>query len=394
MKTEHFMVKVIDNITNLMLVFLPFSMIANYLNGRISFAILYLFIFVATLKHRSCYHKEKDVHKATEQILIILFGLFFAFFIIGQQSSFDVLWILVIPIIALMTATLVRLKVWLYRVNAGVIFFLLGSYFFPEYIKYDSFALWSLLWATIFVSYMVYSYKKVQEKLENQIASYQHSLEDKIKQGIEEIELLNEDLNATQIEILQRLGTLGEYRSKETGAHVKRVGLYTKSLALLAGVDEAEAELFERAAPLHDIGKVGIEDAILHKPAKLTEAEYEVMKNHASIGEKILSGSNKPLIQIAAEIAGGHHEKYDGSGYPRSLVGKEIPLCARIVAIADVFDALYSSRVYKKSWSIEAIIKHFRVESGRHFDPKLCKLFLQNIDEFVAIYEENSYEKE
>lgn len=389
MKTEHFMAKVIDNITNLMLVFLPFSMIANYLNGRISFAILYLFVFVATLKHRSCYHKEKDVHKAAEQILIILFGLFFAFFIIGQQSSFDVLWILVIPIIALMTATLVRLKVWLYRVNAGVIFFLLGSYFFPEYIKYDSFALWSLLWATIFVSYMVYSYKKVQEKLENKIASYQHSLEDKIKQGIKEIELLNEDLNATQIEILQRLGTLGEYRSKETGAHVKRVGIYTKNLALLAGVDESEAELFERAAPLHDIGKVGIEDAILNKPAKLTEAEYEGMKHHASIGEKILSGSNKPLIQIAAEIAGGHHEKYNGEGYPRKLIGEDIPLSARIVAIADVFDALYSSRVYKEGWELKEVIEYFKSQRALHFDPLLCDLFVENIDEFVAIYDQN-----
>jgi HD superfamily phosphodiesterase len=389
MKTEHFMAKVIENITNLMLLFLPMSMLANYFNGRLSFAILYFFIFLATLKHYSCYRKEKDVHKAAEQILVILFGLFFTFFLIGEQSSFDVLWILVLPVIAVMTASRERLKIWLYRLNAGVAFFLLSSYFFSDYVRYDSFALWSLLWATIFVSYMSYNYKKIQERLEEEIASYQHSLEDKIKAAIGEIELLNEDLNATQIEILQRLGTLGEYRSKETGTHVKRVGLYTKHLALLCGVSEVNAELYERAAPLHDIGKVGIEDAILNKPAKLTEEEYERMKEHAAIGENILSGSTKPLIQIAAEIAGGHHEKYDGSGYPRKLKGNEIPLSARIVAIADVFDALYSARVYKKGWSIEDIREHFQTQSVLHFDPLLCRLFLENIEDFITIYETN-----
>jgi hypothetical protein len=389
MKTEHFMAKVIENITNLMLLFLPLSMLANYFNGRLSFAILYFFIFLATLKHYSCYRKEKDVHKAAEQILVILFGLFFSFFIIGEQSSFDVLWILVLPVIAVMTATRERLKIWLYRLNAGVALFLISSYFFSDYVRYDSFALWSLLWATIFVSYMAYNYKNIQERLEEEIASYQHSLEDKITVAISEIKLLNEDLNATQIEILQRLGTLGEYRSKETGAHVKRVGLYTKHLALLFGVSEANAELYERAAPLHDIGKVGIEDAILNKPAKLTDQEYERMKEHAMIGEKTLSGSSKPLIQIAAEIAGGHHEKYDGSGYPRKLRGNEIPLSARIVTIADVFDALYSARVYKKSWSIEDIKEHFKTQSGLHFDPDLSELFVENIDSFIEIYHQN-----
>lgn len=389
MKTAQFLDKVIMNITTLMLIFLPLSMVANYLNGRISFSILYLFIFLATLKHYSCYTKERDTGKAAEQILVILFGLFFTFFIIGEQNSFDVLWILVLPIVAVMTATLERLKIWLYRLNGGLILFLAASYFFPEYIRYEPFALWSVLWAAIFVSYMAYNYKKIQENLEEKIASYQHSLEDKIKVAVGEIELLNEDLNATQIEILQRLGTLGEYRSKETGAHVKRVGLYTKHLAILAGVEEDEAKLYERAAPLHDIGKVGIEDAILHKPAKLTEDEYEVMKNHAMIGENILSGSKKALIQVAAQIAGGHHEKYDGSGYPRKLQGEEIPLSARIVAIADVFDALYSARVYKKGWDIEAILEHFQTQSALHFDPILTKIFIENIGVFVSIYEDN-----
>ncbi len=389
MRTEQHNIKIINTITNLMLLFLPLSMFANYFNSRESFAILYFFIFLATLKHFFCFKKEQDVDKASEQILVILFGIFFAFFLIGEQKSFDVLWILSIPLVAVMTASLQRIKIWLFRTVFLVIVMIGGAYFFPHYICYEVFSLSSLLWALIFISYMAYSYKSIQVQLEGKILSYQHSLEDKIADAVQEIELLNHNINETQIEILERLGTLGEYRSKETGAHVKRVGLYTKELALFAGVDEEEATLFKRAAPLHDIGKVGIEDSILNKPAKLTADEYKVMKGHAAIGEKILSGSDKPLIKIAAEIAGGHHEKFDGSGYPRALVGENIPLSARIVSIADVFDALYSSRVYKKAWNIQDIVNHFENEKAMHFDPELTTLFLNNIEIFILIYNEN-----
>jgi len=389
MKAEYYNTKIIYTITTLMLLFLPLSILANYLNGRDSFVILYFFIFLATLKHYFCFKNEENTAQASEQILVILYGLFFAFFLIGEQKTFDVLWILSIPFIAVMTSSLDRLKTWLYRTVALLVVMIVLSYIYPEYIRYEVFPLFSLLWALIFVSYMAYSYKSIQVKLEQQINSYQTSLEDKIEEAVEEIELLNHNINETQKEILVRLGTLGEYRSKETGAHVKRVGLYTKELALLAEVDEDSALLFKRAAPLHDIGKVGIEDAILNKPGKLTAEEYEVMKEHALIGERILSGSDKPLIQIAAEIAGGHHEKYDGSGYPRGLKAEEIPLSARIVAIADVFDALYSSRVYKAAWSKEDIIEFFQSETGKHFDPKLTTLLLENIDSFITIYNEN-----
>ena len=390
MKTEDENTKIINTITVLMLLFLPLSMIANYLNARESFAILYFFLFFATLKHYFCFKQEKDTAKASEQILVILFGLFFAFFLIGEQKSFDILWGLSIPLVAVMTSSSARLKVWLYRTVALVIVMIGGTYLFPQYIRYDLFALFSLLWALIFISYMAYSYKSIQEKLEKKIFTYQHSLEDKVQEAVKEIAMLNKNLNETQIENLERLGTLGEYLSTETGEHVKRVGLYTKKLALLAGVDEEEAMLFKRAAPLHDIGKVGIPDAILNKPGKLTEEEYITMQEHALIGEKILSGSDKPLIQVAAQIAGGHHEKYDGRGYPRALEGEQIPLSARIVAIADVFDALYSSRVYKKAWSIEEIVLFFKEESSKHFDPKLASLFLDNIDDFIAIYNKHS----
>jgi HD-GYP domain-containing protein (c-di-GMP phosphodiesterase class II) len=389
MKTNLYKQKIIQTITAAMLFFLPLSMSVNYFSGRLSFAILYFFIFLATIKHYFCFKAEKNSAQASEQILVILFGLFFAFFFLGEQKSFDVLWVLSLPLVALMSASLQRLKIWLIRTILLVVAMIGVNYFYPTYVRFEFFSLVSLLWALLFISYMAYSYKSVQDTLEAKIASYQHSLEDKIQNAIKEIQLLNDNLNETQIEILERLGTLGEYRSKETGAHVRRVGLYSKHLASLAGLSENDAALYEKAAPLHDIGKVGIEDSILNKPAKLTPDEYEVMKNHAKIGEDILKGSDKKLIQIASQIAGGHHEKYDGSGYPRALCGQDIPLSARIVAIADVFDALYSSRVYKKSWSQEEIISYFEEQSSLHFDPLLARLFLDNFESFVRIYHEN-----
>lgn len=389
MKTEAYHKKIISTITTLMLLFVPLSMVANFINGRESFAILYLFIFFATLVHYYCFKRHRDSSEASEQILLILFGLSVAFFFIGEQSSFDVLWVLALPIVAVMSASLERLKIWLYRTLALVAFMIAGAYFFPAIIAYEPFALFSLLWALIFLSYLAYNYKEIQLRLEKKIASYQHSLEERIEAAIEEIKELNQNLQETQIEIVERLGTLGEYRSQETGAHVRRVGLYTKELALLAGVDEERATLFKRASPLHDIGKVGIPDAILNKPAKLTPDEFKIMQEHALIGERILDGSHKPLIQIASQIAGGHHEKYDGSGYPRALKAEEIPLSARIVAIADVFDALYSVRAYKESWRIEDIVDLFEYEKGKHFDPKLVELFLQNLQIFTTIFKEN-----
>jgi len=199
--------------------------------------------------------------------------IFFTFFLIGSQETFDVLWVLAFPMVAVMTSSSSKLKVWLIRYISLILFFLLVAYLFEDLVNYNTFALFSLLWASIFVSYIAYSYKKIQEQLEEKVFSYQQTLESKIEDAVAEIADLNQDLIDTQEEVLKRLGTLGEYRSKETGEHVKRVGMYTKKLALLAGVLEEEATFYERAVPLHDIGKVGIEDSILNKPAKLTPQE-------------------------------------------------------------------------------------------------------------------------
>jgi len=385
--------KVMLVITYLMLFFQPLSLIANLYNDRISFAILYFFTTIATIVHLRCYYKTHDYNQAVEKVMLILTALFFTFFFIGENESFDILWVLVIPVVGMMLASLERLLFWLKLFLTLLVLMLISGYLFPEVIKYQTFALFSLLWAGIFIALMSYYYAKIKTDLEDQIHSYQDDLEEKIDVATKEIRTLNISLEETQSEIVERLGTLGEYRSKETGAHVRRVGLYSKLLGQLNGLDKNIADLLEDAAPLHDIGKVGIPDSILNKPDKLTDEEYAVMKNHTRIGQSILENSDKPLIQLAGEIAGGHHEKYDGTGYPLGIEGEDIPLSARIVAIADVFDALISQRVYKKSWSENETINYFKQEQGKHFDPVLTALFLENFEQFILLYKNNPDEE-
>ncbi len=202
---------------------------------------------------------------------------------------------------------------------------------------------------------------------------------------ITEIVRLNEEMEQTQREIIYTMGEIGETRSKETGNHVKRVALYSKELALLYGLDPKEAEILYMASPMHDIGKVGIPDAILLKPGKLTPEEFEIMKTHAQLGYEMLKHSNKPILKAAATVAREHHEKWDGSGYPRGLKGEDIHIFGRITAVADVFDALGSERVYKKAWEMERILDFFQEQSGKHFDPKLVMLFFDNLEKFTAI---------
>ncbi|PJG57852.1 HD domain-containing phosphohydrolase [Aeromonas cavernicola] len=199
---------------------------------------------------------------------------------------------------------------------------------------------------------------------------------------------LNEVIADNQREIIYRIGELIETRSKESGLHVKRVALYTEQFCLLLGMSEEQSELIKRASPLHDIGKVGIPDAVLQKPGKFTPEEWDVMKTHAQLGQDMLSGSNLTLFQIGATIAGNHHEKWDGNGYPRGLQGTDIPLEGRIVALADVFDALCSDRCYKRAWPLDDVLAFIEQEKGKHFDPTLVTLMMANLDKFLAIRDE------
>jgi HD-GYP domain-containing protein (c-di-GMP phosphodiesterase class II) len=199
--------------------------------------------------------------------------------------------------------------------------------------------------------------------------------------------MLQEEIDATQREIIFKLAAAGEMRSKETDNHVKRVAEFCRLLAEKYGMSAEEVELFKRAAPMHDIGKIAIPDSILLKPGKLTPEEWDTMKTHTTLGFDLLKDSERQLLKAAAIVAHEHHEKWNGEGYPNGKKGEDIHLYGRITAMADVFDALGNARVYKPAWELDRIVKLFKAEKGHQFDPKLVKVFLDNLDRFVKIKE-------
>ena len=194
-----------------------------------------------------------------------------------------------------------------------------------------------------------------------------------------------ETLRETRLQIVLCLGRAAEYKDNETGWHVLRMSHYSRILALAAGFDEDEAEDLMHAAPMHDVGKIGIPDAVLQKPGPLDEREWDIMRRHPLIGAEILGAHQSGLLSIARRIALAHHEKWDGSGYPHGLAGEGIPIEARIIAISDVFDALTSVRPYKAAWTVERAAEHLREQAGKHFDPRLVELFLQNLPAMVEV---------
>jgi putative two-component system response regulator len=216
--------------------------------------------------------------------------------------------------------------------------------------------------------------------LHNQVCRQNKVLDQKVRERTEE-------LNQTRLEIIIRLGRAGEYRDNETGMHVVRMSKISTILARKVGMSENECELVLNASPMHDIGKIGIPDNILLKPGKLNPEEWKVMKSHVEIGAEILSGNDSQLIQMARLIALQHHEKWNGNGYPNALKGETISQVARIVTIADVFDALTSERPYKKSWPMENVLSFFNEQSGEHFDPYLVKKFQEILPEILEIKE-------
>ena len=217
-------------------------------------------------------------------------------------------------------------------------------------------------------------------------------LEDKAKLLESEVEKATENLIKREHETLKILSKTAEYKDPETASHIARVAHYSKMLAREYGLNEKEQDLLFYSAPFHDLGKIGVEDKILLKPAKLDEDELKIMRNHSSIGYEILKDSESVYLQSGAIIALTHHEKFDGSGYPKGLKGKEIHIYGRIVAIADVFDALSSNRPYKDAWDFEKCIQFLKEEKGCHFDPELVDLFIQNEDKVFHIY--NSFKED
>jgi putative two-component system response regulator len=220
------------------------------------------------------------------------------------------------------------------------------------------------------------------------LQTYQHEMAQRVADAVEEINVLNQEIIDTQRELIFTMGGICETRSQETGLHVKRVAEYSYLLAKLSGCDEEFASMVQQASPMHDIGKVAIADAILHKTSRLTPEEWAIMKTHSSVGYSMLSVSKRPLLQMAATISHEHHERWDGNGYPNGLAGENISLVGRITAIADVFDALGSVRCYKDAWELPAILEFFKDGRDKHFDPRLLDLFFENLDQFLAIRDE------
>lgn len=196
-----------------------------------------------------------------------------------------------------------------------------------------------------------------------------------------------DELKRTHLELIQRLGRAAEYKDNETGMHVIRMSHTSGRIALQMGFDASFAELLVDAAPMHDIGKIGIPDSVLLKPGKLDDEELKIMRTHPQIGAQILDNSTSPLIKLAHTVALYHHEKWDGSGYPFGLKGEDIPIEARIVAVADVFDALLSKRPYKEAWPVEKAIEEIKSQTNRHFDPAVVEAMMACLPDLIAINE-------
>ena len=194
-----------------------------------------------------------------------------------------------------------------------------------------------------------------------------------------------DELRETRLQIVQRLGRAAEYKDNETGLHVIRMSHFSQLLALAAGCSPAWAEDLLNAAPMHDVGKIGIPDSVLRKPGPLDADEWGTMRRHPEIGAEIIGEYPSGVLQLAREIALAHHEKWDGSGYPRGLAGEAIPLSARIVAIADVFDALTTRRPYKEPWPVQEAMSHIAAQAGKHFDPALVALFAPLLPQLLEI---------
>lgn len=215
--------------------------------------------------------------------------------------------------------------------------------------------------------------------LHNKVKDHNRELEEKVRERTAE-------LRDTQFDVIRRLGRCAEYRDDATGNHIQRVSRLCERLGRAAGMSAAEAEVLRDASAMHDIGKVGIPDAILRKPGKLTPEEWEVMKSHTVIGANLLSGGRSPLLILAEQIAISHHEKWDGSGYPMGVRGGDIPQAGRITAVCDVFDALTSERPYKVAWPVVEARAEIEAQSGRHFDPEVVGLFVANWADVEAIH--------
>ncbi len=223
----------------------------------------------------------------------------------------------------------------------------------------------------------------------DQLLAYENRLETEVAHKTAKLQRALLEKERAYLETIYSLSRASEYRDDNTGAHILRISLYTRVIAVKIGLKERFTKVLFQAAPMHDVGKIGIPDAVLLKPGKLDPEEWEIMKRHSAIGAKILKGSKVGVIRMAERIALTHHEKWDGSGYPLGLKGDRIPLASRIVAIVDVFDALISERPYKKPFPLEKVFEILKEGEGTHFDPRMVKAFFDSQDEILTIAQQN-----
>lgn len=239
-------------------------------------------------------------------------------------------------------------------------------------------------------------YKSEKQKRKELEAANQQLVKyaDDVKKSISELKAAHQELQEASLDTIHRLVLAAEYKDEDTGAHIVRMSRYSALIAEKLGLPDRDVQNILYAAPMHDVGKIGVPDSILMKPGKLTDEEFEIIKTHTIIGAKILTDSKAEVLKVAEQVALSHHEKWNGEGYPQGLHGDSIPLAGRIVAIADVFDALTSKRPYKKPFPLEVALDIIRKERGEHFDPDVVDVFLENIEEILNIKEEVSSEHE
>jgi len=313
-------------------------------------------------------------------VLILALAVFTITMVIYPESEIRIMWYFFTIMIAYYVGG--KNIGHLTAIASIVILFTINKYY---HLDFNSTTKSSIIIGILFISQISNYFVNILDQNEKELYDYQNNLEDMIEDGLKEIRDLNEEITDTQKEVVFTMGSIGETRSKETGNHVKRVAEYSKILALGYGLSEDEAELLRTASPMHDIGKVGIPDNILKKPARFTPEEFEVMKTHAQLGYNMLKHSKRPILNTASIVAYQHHERWDGKGYPQGLKTENIHIFGRITAVADVFDALGSKRVYKDAWDDDKIFKLFKEEKGKQFDPQLVDIFFNHLDEILTI---------
>lgn len=233
-------------------------------------------------------------------------------------------------------------------------------------------------------------YKEEKEKKKELEAAYLQlkNYAGDLSKTVSELKSSNLELEEAYFDTIHRLVLAAEYKDEDTGDHIVRMSRYSALIAEKCGMSAEDVQSMLYAAPMHDVGKIGIPDSILMKPSELTKEEFEVMKTHTTIGSKILAGSKAEILQVAQKVAILHHEQWNGKGYPQGLAGEDVPVWGRVVALADAFDAITSRRPYKDPYPVEVACDIIREERGEHFDPEVADVFLSNIDEVIKIKKE------